>query len=65
VQIQQLIRIRDRLHTSLSRRVFITGGGFAPGRNGTTIPGGITPTNINTSSGAGVPGGFLGQNFRK
>lgn len=37
VQIQQLIILRDNLHAVLSRRVFLTGGGFAPGQDGAEI----------------------------
>ena len=64
VQVQQLIALRDQLHTLLSRRVFVTGGGFAPGQNGGTITDGTTPVQISTGTGAGVPGGWNGTNFR-
>jgi hypothetical protein len=37
VQAQQLIILRDNLQAVLSRRVFITGGGYAPGQNGAEI----------------------------
>lgn len=37
VQTQQLIRLRDVLHTLLSKRVFVTGGGYAPGQDGVAI----------------------------
>lgn len=64
VQIQQLFAIRDRINTWLSRRVFVTGGGFAPGQNGAQITNGASPVSINTTSGAGVPGGWKGANHR-
>lgn len=64
VQVQQLIALRDKLHTLMSRRVFITGGGLAPGQNGGTITDGTEPVKISTGSGAGVPGGWKGANFR-
>jgi hypothetical protein len=34
VQLKQLKLLRDNLHTLMSRRVFVTGGGYAPGSNG-------------------------------
>ena len=46
VQIQTLIRMRDALHNLLSRRVFLTGGGYAPGQNGASITEGTPPTKI-------------------
>lgn len=61
VQNTALSRLRDRLHKLMSKRVFVVGGGFAPGKNGGTIKGGTTPVNINIASGAGVPGGFSGS----
>ncbi len=64
VQRQQLIDLRDKLHKLMSRRVFITGGGFAPGKNGGSIKNGTPPVQIDTDSGAGVPGTFKGQNYR-
>lgn len=64
VQIQKLFSLRDQLNTILSRRVFITGGGFAPGQNGGSIENGSTPIKISVSSGNGVPGGWKGQNKR-
>ena len=60
VQVANLIILREKLNTLLSRRVFVTGGGLAPGQNGV----GINSININTNSGAGVPGGFNGSNYR-
>jgi len=64
VELQALIALKNRLHTLLSRRVFITGGGFAPGKNGGNIKDGSQPIRINVSSGAGVPGGWKGANKR-
>jgi len=64
VQQQQLITMRDSLEKLLSRRVFVTGGGLAPGKDGGQIKDGIIPTKINTTSGTGVPGGFKGKNYR-
>jgi hypothetical protein len=64
VQVQQLIALRDKLHTLLSRRVFVTGGGLAPGQNGGTITDGTEPVKISTGNGAGVPGGWKGANHR-
>jgi len=64
VQLQSLIVLRDKLHTLMSRRVFMTGGGLAPGKDGGKINGGIDPIKINVSSGTGVPGGFNGKNYR-
>ena len=39
VEILQLTILRDNLHALLSRRVFLTGGGFAPGQNGAKLGG--------------------------
>ena len=64
VQLQQLILIRDNLKSLLSRRVFITGGGLAPGQNGGSITDGMDSTKISIGSGAGVPGGFNASNYR-
>jgi hypothetical protein len=65
VQIKQLMALRDKLHTLMSRRVFVTGGGFAPGQNGGSIPDGTAPTKISVATGNGVPGGWKGTNYRK
>jgi len=62
VQNEKLITLRDKLKDLMSRRVFVTGGGFAPGKNGGIIPNGVNPTTIGVLSGTGVPGGFNGQN---
>ena len=64
VQVAQLIMIRDRLQSCLSRRVFVTGGGLAPGQNGANISNGASPVSIMVGSGNGAPGGFNGQNHR-
>lgn len=68
VQIAQLEALQSRLQSLLSRRVFLTGGGFAPGANGVApknTDSNVTPTTINTISGEGVPGTFNGKNSRK
>jgi hypothetical protein len=39
VQDRELILMRDNLNTLLSRRVFVVGGGFAPGKNGVQLNG--------------------------
>lgn len=64
VEVQQLIALRDKLQTLLSRRVFLTGGGFAPGQNGGSIPDGSDPVKIGVGSGGGVPGGWKGANYK-
>ena len=64
VEMQQLIALRDKLHTLMSRRVFMTGGGLAPGQNGGSIPDGTEPVKIGVGSGSGVPGGWKGANYR-
>lgn len=37
VEVQELMVLRDNLQAIMSRRVFITGGGFAPGQNGENL----------------------------
>ena len=64
VQWAALTVLRDRLNLLMSRRVFVVGGGFAPGDNGKSIPNGTTPVTITIPSGAGVPGGWTGVNKR-
>ena len=64
VQLQKLKDLRDKLHTLMSRRVFLTGGGYAQGANGGVIQDGTPPLSINTSTGEGVPGGWTGKNRR-
>ena len=63
-QILSLILLREQLHLLMSRRVFVTGGGMAPGQNGSPIPHGNVPTVIDTFTGAGVPGGWSGTNYK-
>ena len=61
--------LRDNLHKTMSRRVFVTGGGYAPGSNGVKPPGSggecRDPVNINTVTGEGVVGDFKGRNRRE
>ena len=68
VQKKQLELLRGNLHKLMSRRVFMTGGGYAPGVNG-RLPvgydGTATPIKINNATGAGVPGDFKGSNRRE
>jgi hypothetical protein len=56
VQIQTLIQMRDALHNLMSRRVFLTGGGYAPGQNGASITEGTPPTKIVIDNKFSVPG---------
>lgn len=46
VQINKLTMMRDALHTLMSRRVFVVGGGFANGQDGASIPEGTPPVKI-------------------
>src|ERR1039458_1960239 len=62
--IQQATALQNRLKSLLSRRVYVTGGGFSPGQNGESIPEGTPPVKIDVGSGAGVPGGFKGESHR-
>lgn len=64
VQAQELIKLRDKLHTLMSRRVYVVGGGLEAGQDGASIPEGTPPVKIDVKSGAGAPGGFKGQNYR-
>jgi len=64
VEVRQLISLRDKLHTLMSRRVFLTGGGYANGADGGNITDGSKPLKINVYSGDGVPGGWKGKNRR-
>ena len=65
VEQQQLISLRDSLKSLMSRRVFLTGGGFSPGQNGNlNSKVSVVPTKINIMNGEGTPGGFGGESFR-
>lgn len=64
VQAQKLIASRDKLNTLMSRRVFTTGGGFAPGKDGASITDGTPPVHVSVSNGSGLPGGWKGKNKR-
>ena len=65
VQLQQLVDLRDSLYTMLSRRVFLTGGGYADGLNGGGLNGlSVTGINAGELSPAGIPGGWNGRNRR-
>jgi len=57
VQQESLVALRDSLEKILSKRVFVTGGGYAPGK----YAGSLLKTKINTFSGEGVPGGYFGK----
>lgn len=61
-QIAALRKLQNKLQSLMSRRVFVTGGGFAPGKNGGIIPSGSPPVSIIVATGDGVPGGFNGKN---
>jgi hypothetical protein len=69
VQQIKLKLLRDNLHKTLSRRVFVTGGGYAPGSNGvkpTDSAGECkSPLSINTITGEGAVGDFKGRNRRE
>ena len=48
----------------MSRRVFVTGGGYAPGVDGVTPEGfknATEPVSVNVVSGEGLPGEFKGK----
>lgn len=68
VQQERLKYLRDKLHENLSRRVFVTGGGYAPGANGVSpLDSGaecVPPLTINVIDGQGVVGEFKGKNRR-
>ena len=69
VQQMSLQLLRDNLHKTMSRRVYLTGGGYAPGSNGGKIkqktPEAVAPLSINTVNGEGVVGTFKGRNRRE
>lgn len=54
-----LQKLRDSLGVILSKRVFLTGGGYAPGLYSSLI----TNTFINPYNGEGVPGGYKSAPF--
>jgi hypothetical protein len=62
--VQQATALQVKLKSLLSRRVYVTGGGFAPGQNGAAITEGTSPVKIDVGSGVGVPGGFKGESHR-
>lgn len=64
VETSQLESIQSQLDKLMSRRVFVVGGGFAPGQNGVQIKNGSKPTSITVSNGEGVPGGWKGKDRR-
>ena len=55
----KLREIRDSLGIILSKRVFLTGGGYAPGVYSSLV----SKTNINPYNGEGVPGGYKSAPF--
>jgi len=55
----RLRQLRDSLGIILSKRVFLTGGGYAPG----LYPSVLTNTVINPYTGEGVPGGYKSAPF--
>ena len=64
VQDKQLKFLRDSLDKLMSRRVFVTGGGYAPGVDGVTPEGfknATEPVSVNVVSGEGLPGEFKGK----
>jgi hypothetical protein len=65
VQTAALIVLQNRLDLNMSRRVFVTGGGLAPGQNGGSITNGSAPVKISIPSGAGCPGTFKGLDYRQ
>ena len=54
-----LQKLRDSLGVILSKRVFLTGGGYAPGLYSSML----TNTFINPYTGEGVPGGYKSAPF--
>jgi len=69
VQQIKLKLLRDNLHKTLSRRVYLTGGGYAKGNDGVkpkdSGPDCVDPLKINTTNGTGVIGTFKGRNRRE
>jgi hypothetical protein len=64
IEVAQLTALQQRLALIMSRRVFVVGGGFAPGKNGESIPNGTDPVKVSIPSGNGLPGGWKGKNRR-
>jgi len=68
VQWKELSKLRDSLHTLLSRRVFLTGGGFAPGQDGGKSTPESNPVTITKIGGelspTGIPGNWAGRSRR-
>ena len=69
VQQIKLKLLRDNLHKTLSRRVYMTGGGYAPGSDGVKPNNSendcVAPLKVNTTNGTGVVGDFKGRNRRE
>ena len=69
VELVELRELASRLHSLLSRRVYLTGGGYAPGSNGGSITDGSNPVNISNIQSetgvVGVPGGWKGRSRRQ
>jgi len=61
ISVEQLAlqKLRDSLGLILSKRVFLTGGGYAPGLYSSVL----TKTFINPYTGEGVPGGYKSAPF--
>src|SRR5579862_5242455 len=51
VEVAALQQLQSNLNLLMSRRVFVTGGGYAPGQNGGSIENGASPVSINVTSG--------------
>lgn len=64
VEAAQFEQLQSVLNKLMSRRVFVVGGGFSPGKDGAQIKNGSKPTSIIVSSGEGLPGGWKGKNKR-
>jgi hypothetical protein len=58
VEAAGLTVLQSNLNLLMSRRVFVVGGGYAPGHNGV----GAGAVSITVPSGTGVPGGWNGSN---
>ncbi len=67
-QIKLLEKLQARLKYLMSRRVFVTGGGYALGADGVSpknTDSNVSPTVVNLESGKGVPGGYYAQSRRE